>query len=109
MPITPVNVAPSRRAAKYTGTNSADLAAAIDDFTVVSEDANQLTFTSGSQQLSVARNGWLVWYQGTVDAEDVFANEDDFRDAYMDLATSVDHVHDLVLTTGPAKAGTPAP
>lgn len=104
MPTTPINVTPSRRAAQYTGTNSAELAALIDDFTVVSEDATQLTFTSGGQQLTVPRNGYLVWYQGTVDAENVFANADDFHDAYMDVAQAGSHIHEVILTSGPAKA-----
>jgi hypothetical protein len=102
MPATPLPVVEARKGYLYDGTNSADLAAAIDDFTVVSETATELTFTSGGQNLTVARNGYIVAAHGMVDPADVFANEDDFRDAYMDTdATS--HVHDLILTTGPAK------
>ena len=104
MPATPIPVIESRTAYKYDGTNSADLAAAIPDFTVVSETATQLTFTSGGQTLTVLKNGYVVAAHGMVVPEDVFANEDDFRDTYADFAEAQDHVHDLVLTTGPAKA-----
>lgn len=104
MAAVPVNVAQARRAVKYDGTNSADIAALIDDFTVTGEDASQLTFTSGGQTLSVLRNGWLVYHQGMVAAEDVFANADDFEDQYTDLSQAAEHVHEIVLTSGPAKA-----
>lgn len=103
-PATPINVTQARRALQYTGSNSAALAAAIDDFTVVSENANGLTFTSGGQNLTVPANGWLTYHRGVVAPEDVFANEDDFRDQYMDFAAAGGHVHDLIITTGPAKA-----
>lgn len=106
MPATPINVTQARRAVQYDGTNSADLAALIDDFTVTSETATTLNFTSNGVTLSVPRNGWLAYHQGMVTAEDVFANEDDFRDQYTDLASADQHVHDLILTSGPAK---PAP
>lgn len=104
MPATPIRVIESRTGYLYDGTNSADLAAAIDDFTVVTETPTQLTFTSNGQNLTVARNGYVVAAHGMVAPEDVFANKDDFEDEYSDVATRTDHVHDLVLTTGPAKA-----
>lgn len=108
MPATPLSVVESRTGYLYDGTNSADLAAAIDDFTVVSENETGLTFTSGGQNLTVPRNGYLVSAHGMVVQEDIFANEDDFRDTYTDLNQEGSHVHDIVLTSGPAKAA-PAP
>ena len=106
MPATPISVVPNRTGYLYDGTNSADLASAINDFTVVSEDTNALTFTSNGQNLSVPRNGYLVASQGMVAPEGIFANEDDFRDEYANL-DEMSHVHDLVLTSGPAKAQEP--
>jgi hypothetical protein len=105
-PATAIAVTPARHALQYTGSNSAALAAAIDDFTVVSEDASGLVFTSGGQQLTVPAHGWLAYRHGVVAPEDVFANDDDFRDEYMDVDQGGGHVHSLILTTGPAK---PAP
>jgi hypothetical protein len=104
MAATPLPVVESRTGYLYDGTNSAELAAAIDDFTVVSETPTSLTFTSGGQNLTVARNGYVVASHGMVDPADVFANEDDFRDTYADL-DAMSHVHDLILTSGPAKPG----
>lgn len=103
MPATPIPVIEARVGYKYDGTNSADLAAAIDDFTVVTETATQLTFTSGGQNLTVLRNGYVVAAHGMVTPEDVFANEDDFRDEYADFSEARDHMHEIVLTSGPAK------
>ena len=102
MAFTAIPVRESRFAAKYDGTNSADFNSQISDFTINSENAAGLTFTSGGQQYTVAPNGYLSWYQGEV--TDVFQNQDDFEDVYAGLAGLVEgHVHDLVLTTGPAK------
>lgn len=109
MPATPIPVIESRQGYLYDGTNSADLANAISDFTVVAETPQQLTFTSGGQNLTVARGGYLVAAHGTVAPEDVFANEDDFTDTYADVSTHVSHVHDLILTSGPAKDAPAAP
>ena len=103
-PVAPINVTQARRALQYTGTNSAALAAAIDDFTVVSENASGLTFTSGGQQLTVVPNGWVVYHRGAVAPEDVFANDDDFEDEYSNIAQAGTHVHEIVLSTGPAMA-----
>lgn len=99
----PVRVAEARRAVKYDGTNSAQINADISDFQIVSENANQIVFTSGGQQYTVARNGYIAWFQGEV--TDVFQNEADYNEVYaaFDFQTG-QHVHDLVLTTGPAKA-----
>lgn len=105
MALTPSRVFESRNAAQYTGSNSADFAEGIADFTVNSEDAQGLTFTSGGQQYTVAPNGYVAWYQGQV--SDVFQNEDDYRDVYADLGTeiSMNHVHDITTGTGrPAQA-----
>jgi len=104
MPATPIPVIEARTGYLYDGLNSADLANAIDDFTVVSETATQLTFTSNGQTLTVARNGYVVAAHGMVAPEDVFNNEDDFLDTYADVSTHASHVHDLILTSGPAKA-----
>lgn len=99
MALTPLRVFESRNAAKYTGQNSADLNTAINDFSIVSENAQGLTFTSNGQQYTVAPNGYVAWYQGQV--TEVFQNEQDFREVYADVATEVglNHVHHL--TTGP--------
>ena len=88
----------SRNSAQYTGTNSADLAAGINDFTVVAETPNSLSFMSGGHQYTVAKNGYVTWYQGAV--TEVFQNQDDYSDAYAELETELplNHVHDL--TTG---------
>lgn len=109
MPATSIPVIESRQGYLYDGTNSADLANAIDDFTVVSETPQQLTFTSNGQNLTVARNGYVVAAQGRVTPENVFANEDDFLDTYADVSTHASHVHDLILTSGPAKDALAAP
>lgn len=95
-------VSEARRAARYNGTNSADLNAAINDFTILSETAAGLTFTSGGTQYTVAPGGYVAWYQGVV--TEVFQNLDDFEDVYATIQDVITHVHDLVLTTGPAKA-----
>lgn len=108
MPATPMPVVESRTGYLYDGTNSADLASAINDFTVVNETPEALTFTSGGQNLTVPRNGYVVSAHGAVIQEDIFANEDDFRDTYSDLNQEGSHVHDVILTSGPAKAA-PAP
>src|SRR5688572_29464610 len=104
MPFTPRQVTEARTAAKYDGTNSANLNAAISDFTIVSENAAGLTFTSNGQQYTVAPNGYVAWYQGEV--TDVFQNQQDYNEAFSELLDLAgNHVHDLVLTTGPAKLG----
>ena len=105
-PTAPISVTQARRALQYTGTNSAALAAAIDDFTVVSESAAGLTFTSGGQNLTVVPNGWVVYHRGVVAAEDVFANDDDFEDEYSNVDQASTHIHEIILKSGPAK---PAP
>lgn len=101
MALDKMGVYESRQAAEYTGTNSAALAAEITDFTVNSETAAGLNFTSGAQNYTVVPNGYVAWYQGAV--TDVFQNEDDFRDVYANVG-ELNHTHDLVLTTGPGKA-----
>lgn len=103
MPAPAIPVVESRTGYLYDGTNSGDLAAAINDFTVTAETPTQLTFTSNGQTHTVARNGYVVAAHGMVVADDIFANEDDFRDTYADMSEHTSHVHDLILTTGPAK------
>lgn len=102
MPATAIPVVQARSGFLYDGTNSADLASAISDFTVVAETPEQLTFTSNGQNLTVARGGYVVSAMGRVAPEDIFANEDDFLDVYADVSEHTDHVHQLKLTTGPA-------
>jgi hypothetical protein len=106
VPITPLQIIEDRQAIQYTGANSAAIAALIDDFTVVSENASGLTFTSLGTSWTVPVNGWITFWQGAV-REAPYANDDDFRDVYRDVV-AVDHVHDLKLTTGlgrPPQAG----
>jgi hypothetical protein len=100
MATTPINVVADRRAVKYTGTNSAEIAALIDDFTVTAETATLLTFTSNAVSYTVPVGGWITYWEGAV-REDTFANDDDFRDVYRDAI--VDHYHELVLKTGGAE------
>jgi hypothetical protein len=106
MPATAIPVFTNRKGYLYDGTNSADLAAAIDDFTVVTEDAANLTFNSGGVDLVVPRGGYVVAQTGKVAAEDIFANADDFHDANTEFGEVAAHVHDLKLTT---TVGMPAP
>jgi hypothetical protein len=104
MPATAMPVFEARNSYQYDGTNSADLAAAITDFTVVSETPTQLTFTSGGQNLTVVRGGYLVESGGSVAAADIFANADDFHDVYTEVRAATTHVHDILLHTGPGRA-----
>jgi len=104
MPAMAMPVFEARNAYTYDGTNSADLAAAIFDFTVVSETATELTFNSGGVNLTVVRGGWLVESGGVVTAENIFANADDFHDVYTEVRAATTHVHDIVLKTGPGHA-----
>lgn len=100
MAFTPQLVREARRAAQYDGANSADFNNAINDFQIVSQNASGLTFTSGGQQYTVAPNGYIAWYQGEV--TEVFQNQSDFNTVYESGGLD-GHVHDLVLTTGPAR------
>lgn len=100
MATVPTPVFEARKAVQYTGTNSGEIAALIDDFTVTGEDASNLMFTSSGQNYVLPRNGRIVYAHGAV--EDTFNNDDDFRDAWTEQSLD-SHVHDLVLTTGPAK------
>lgn len=101
MPATPISVVEARTGYLYDGTNSADLAAAIDDFTVNSETATLLTFTSNGQTLTVPKNGYVVAHNSKVAPEDVFSNEDDFMDIYAEHH-HFDHVHEIKLVTSVA-------
>lgn len=95
----PVDVVPALRAFKYNGANSAQIAAQIADFTVTSEDATTLSFTSGGAPWTVARNGYIAYAGGAVTA--VYNNEDDYQDA-LTAVSVVDHIHELVWRTGGA-------
>jgi hypothetical protein len=94
----PVSIAQDRKSVKYTGTNSAEIAALIPDFTVTGETATTLSFTSLGVSYTVPKNGYITYWEGAV-REAPFANEDDFRDVYRD-AVAMDHVHELKLRTG---------
>jgi hypothetical protein len=95
---TPIPVTVDRQAVKYTGTNSGEIAALIPDFTVTSETAAGLNFTSLGTSYMVPVGGYVTWWEGAV-RETPFANEDDFHDVYRE-AVAMDHVHELKLRTG---------
>lgn len=90
------------RSAVYTGDNSADLNTLIDDFAITGETATTLTFTSAGTSYSVPRDAYIVWRDGAV--TDTFLNEDDFREAFGDVASASAHYHEVVLKSGPAIA-----
>jgi hypothetical protein len=105
MATTPIPVLQDRQAVQYTGTNAAEIAALISDFTVTGETATTLSFTSLGVPYTVARNGYITYWDGAV-RETPFNTEDDFRDQYREQ-TFADHVHELVLRTGKALPATP--
>jgi hypothetical protein len=89
----------NRTAGKYDGTNSAEFAVHIPDFTVVAETPAALTFTSGGVEYTVALDGYIAWYDHVV--TEVFQNEDDYRDRYTSIAaTNLNHIHYIKLETG---------
>lgn len=90
------------RSLVYTGDNSADLNSLINDFTITGETATTLNFTSAGTTYSVPRNAYIVYRDGAV--TDTFLNENDFMDAYGDVASASDHYHEVVLKSGPAIA-----
>jgi hypothetical protein len=102
MALTTTHVFDSRQAAKYDGTNSADFNNEITSFTIVSENAQGLTFNSGGQQYVVAPGGWIVWYQG--DVTEVFQNDNDFSETYVQVTGPIglNHVHTITTSTGQA-------
>jgi hypothetical protein len=104
MAFEPTRVVQARQAVQYDGTNSAELNNAVADLNIVSEDASGLTFTSSGQEFKVAPQGYVTWYKGAVD--EVFQNEQDYASAF--AAVHDTHVHDLILTSGPAKSPEPA-
>lgn len=99
MPTVPILIVSDRQAVQYTGTNSAEIAALIDDFTVTGEAGGVLTFTSLGVSYTVPTNGYITYWEGAV-REMPFANDDDFQDTYR-RAQDSDHVHELKLVTGP--------
>lgn len=101
MTATPIPVVEAKIGYLYDGTNSPDLAAAIDDFTVVSETSTLLTFTSGGNTLTVPKNGYVVAHDSKVAPGDIFSNEDDFMDIYAEHH-HFDHVHEIKLVTSVA-------
>jgi hypothetical protein len=95
------------RALTYTGDNSADLNSLIEDFTITSETATTLSFTSAGTAYSVPRNSYVVYREGVV--TNTYLNEDDFMEAFGDVASATDHYHEVILKSGPAiAAGTEA-
>lgn len=100
MATVPTPVFEARHSVQYTGTNSAEIAALINDFNVTGETATELTFTSGGQTYVLPRLGRIVYAQGVV--EDTFNNDDDYRDAWSEQALD-EHIHEVVLKSGPAK------
>lgn len=101
MATTPVKVVTNRLAVKYDGTNSAAIAALIDDFTVTAETAATLTFTSNGVTYTVPTGAWITYWEGAV-REEPFANDDDFRDLYRTDDLEEAHYHQVTLTSGPA-------
>lgn len=63
-----VNIVDRYQAIQYTGSNSAEIDAAISDFTIVSETGGVLTFQSpgGGSNQTASTNDWLRYTQGTV-------------------------------------------
>lgn len=59
-------LAESRKAIQYTGSNSAEIDAAITDLTIDSESGGTLTVTSSSTQYVVSTGDWLTFWQGYV-------------------------------------------
>lgn len=66
MTTTPLHIVDKRWAAKYTGTNSADLDALITQFDIVSESGGTLNFTSASSSFTAFTNDWIIYTQGMV-------------------------------------------
>lgn len=58
---TVVAVVPAKYAIQYNGANSADIEAAIPDFTVTSESGGTLYYTSGSNTDLCPTGSWLIW------------------------------------------------
>lgn len=59
---TPIDdVVPAKHGIQYNGTNSADLEAAIPDFTITSESGGNLYYTSGGNTDVCPTGYWLVW------------------------------------------------
>lgn len=71
MTATVVAVVPLTRAVQYDGTNSADIDAAIDDFTIIMETGGTLTFESNGGQHAVPTNGHIIFNQTGVVIEAV--------------------------------------
>lgn len=108
MATTPLVVFPEAelyRAVLYTGSNSADINALIDDFTITGETATHLTFTSAGVSRTVPHGSYIVYQDGAV--TEVYLNENDFREAFGDAAGAVDHYHEVTLKSGLGIAGMP--
>lgn len=67
-----INIVESRRSIQYTGSNSAEIDAAITDLTIDSESAGVLTVTSSSTQYVVNTGDWINFWQGYISG--VFTN-----------------------------------
>lgn len=64
MPV--INVVDSRKAIQYTGSNSAEIDAAMSDFIIDSEGGGVLNATSNSAPYVINTNDWVVFWQGYV-------------------------------------------
>lgn len=104
MPTTPIDIVLDRKAVLYTGTNSAEIDALITDFTITSEDATTLFFTSQANAYHVHIGGYVTYWNDAVH-EDPFANADELHNTYRE-EVSVDHVHELKLRTCAGSAPT---
>lgn len=94
------------RSLQYDGNNSSQLNAEIADFTITSEAAGVLSFTSNAVAYNVSTDGYVVYLNGVV--TDVFLNDDDLNDNYGALtATAVEHYHTLELHTSVGIPGAP--
>lgn len=61
-----VNIVESRKSIQYTGSNSAEIDAAITDLSIDSEGGGVLTVTSSGTQYVVPTGSWLNYWQGYV-------------------------------------------
>lgn len=113
-------IAESRRAIQYNGSNSAEIDSAITDFSIDSEAAGALTFTSGGNQMVANTTDWVIFWQGVASVVLTNANlntfyvvhpvEDDLvaiQDQIDTLSGSIDDLgEEAVRSVGVASAGT---
>jgi len=92
------NVVKRKNSMVYSGSNSADLNAAIDDFTINSEAGQILAFTSGGESFTANADDRVVFWDGVVQA---VLDADDYEDAYIEFLTEE---QSLQLPSGAVKA-----